>query len=350
MPLPSRVSDLTGFDLLLSVARTGSIGRAAAEHGVSQPAASARMRLLEGQLGLALIERSPRGSKLTPAGALVAGWAQAAVDAAESLDAGLTALRRERDSRLRIAASMTVAEYLLPAWLTALRTVDPGAIVALSAVNSADVAQAVLADAAEIGFVEGPGIPDGLHAEPVGRDTLTLVVAPAHRWARRRSGVPAAELARTALVSREAGSGTRGYLEEALRTQAGLERVRPAAELSSTTAIKAAVAAGAGPAVLSSLAVAAELAAGTLRAVPVTGVDLTRTLRAVWTEGRRLTGPALDLYAIAARSARTRARRLLPHEPGARGLARRAGQRATTFTAPVIGCHSTPDRGCYDTQ
>src|SRR6476661_1592080 len=111
MPLPVRVSDLIGFDLLLSVACTGSIGRAAAEYGVSQPAASARMRLLEGQLGLALIERSPRGSKLTPAGALVAGWAQAAVDAAASLDAGVVALRRERDSRLRIAASMTVAEY-----------------------------------------------------------------------------------------------------------------------------------------------------------------------------------------------------------------------------------------------
>ena len=308
MPLPSRVSDLTGFDLLLSVTRTGSIGRAAAEHGISQPAASARMRLLEAQLGLALIERSPRGSRLTPAGALVAGWAQAVVDAAAALDAGLVALRHERDSRLRIAASMTVAEYLLPVWLTALRAVDPGAVVALSAVNSAEVAQAVLADAADIGFIEGPEIPDGLHAEPVGRDRLTLVVAPAHPWARRRSGVPAAELARTPLVSREAGSGTRRFLEEALRAQAGLERVPPAAELSSTTAIKAAVAAGAGsgPAVLSSLAVAAELSAGTLRAVPVTGVDLTRTLRVVWTAGRRLTGPARDLYAIAARSARRR--------------------------------------------
>ena len=306
MPLPSRVSDLTGLDLLLSVTRTGSIGRAAAEHGISQPAASARMRLLEAQLGLALIERSPRGSRLTPAGALVAGWAQAVVDAAAALDVGLVALRHERDSRLRIAASMTVAEYLLPVWLTALRAVDPGAVVALSAVNSAEVAQAVLADAADIGFIEGPEIPDGLHAEPVGRDRLTLVVAPAHPWARRRSGVPAAELARTPLVSREAGSGTRRFFEEALRAQAGLERVPPAAELSSTTAIKAAVAAGAGsgPAVLSSLAVAAELSAGTLRVVPVTGVDLTRTLRVVWTAGRRLTGPARDLYAIAARSAR----------------------------------------------
>ena len=110
------MSDLTGFDLLLTVARLGSLGRAAAEHGISQPAASARMRQLEGQLRLALIERSPRGSRLTPAGALVADWAQAAWTR-RALDAGVTALRREHESRLRIAASLTVAEYLLPAWL-----------------------------------------------------------------------------------------------------------------------------------------------------------------------------------------------------------------------------------------
>jgi DNA-binding transcriptional LysR family regulator len=80
--------------------------------------------------------------------------------------------------------------------------------------------------------------------------------------------------------------------------------VPPIAELSSTTAIKAAVAAGAGPAVLSSLAVAAELSAGTLRAVTVIDLDLNRTLRAVWAAGRRLTGPARDLYTIAARNGR----------------------------------------------
>jgi DNA-binding transcriptional LysR family regulator len=304
MPLPSRVSDLSGFDLLLTVARLGSLGRAAAEHGISQPAASARMRQLEGQLGVPLIDRSPRGSTLTPAGALVAGWAQAVADAAAALDASVTALRQERESRLRVAASMTVAEYLLPAWLTALRFTGSGAAVALSAVNSADVAEAVLSGAADIGFVESPDVPHGLRAAPVGRDKLTVVVAPSHPWARRRSGVPPAELAATALVSREPGSGTRSFFEQALRDQAGLERVPPLAELSSTTAIKAAVAGGAGPAVLSSLAVAAELSAGTLRAVTVTGLNLSRTLRAVWPAGRRLAGPAGDLYAIATRSAR----------------------------------------------
>src|SRR3984893_4497103 len=138
MALPPRVSDLTGFDLLLSVARLGSLGRAAAEHGISQPAASARMRQLEGRLGLPLIDRSPRGSRLTPSGALVAGWAQTAIDAAAVLDAGVAALRRERDCRVRIAASMTSAEYLLPAWLIALRAVDPDAAVSLTAENSAE--------------------------------------------------------------------------------------------------------------------------------------------------------------------------------------------------------------------
>jgi DNA-binding transcriptional LysR family regulator len=294
MTLPARVSDLAAFDLLLTVARAGSLGRAAAEHGISQPAASTRIRQLEGQLGLALIERSPRGSRLTPAGALTA------VDAAAALDAGVTALRREHESRLRIVASMTVAEYLLPSWLTALRALDPGAAVALSAVNSADVAEAVLTGVAEVGFVEGPDLPGGLRAARVGRDELTVVVAPAHPWARRRRGIEAAELAATPLVAREAGSGTRRVFEQALARD-GLDPVPPQAELSSTTAIKSAVAAGAGPAVLSSLAVAPELASGALRAVPVLGLDLHRDLRAVWLAGRPLTGPARDLVGIASR-------------------------------------------------
>lgn len=304
MTLPPRVSDLIPFDLLLSVARLGSLGRAAAEHGMSQPAASARMRQLEGRLRLPLVERSPRGSRLTPAGALVAGWAQSVIDAATALDAGVTALRREQESRLRVAASLTVAEYLLPAWLTALRTAAAGPAVALTAVNSADVADAVLSGQADLGFVEGPDLADGLRAVTVSQDELTVVVAPGHPWSRRRGGITAAELAGTALVTREAASGTRRFFEQALQDQAQLTPVQPLAELSSTTAIKSAVAAGVAPAVLSSLAVAGELIAGTLLAVPVNGLDLHRALRAVWPSGRRLTGPARNLYLIAARTAR----------------------------------------------
>jgi DNA-binding transcriptional LysR family regulator len=287
------------FDLLLSVARLGSLGLAAAEHQISQPAASTRIRRLERRLGVALIERSPRGSRLTPAGELVAEWARAAVDAAAALEAGVASLRERADAVLRVAASMTVAEYLLPGWLTALRARHQGTAVSLAAGNSAEVASAVLAGSAEIGFTEGPGLPPGLASRRVGTDRLTVVVPPGHQWTRRRSGITAAELAATPLVAREPGSGTRGHLEWALRAQAGLSRVPPVAELSSTTAIKSAVAAGIGPAVLSGLAVAPEIAAGMLRAVRVTDLDLARELLVIWPEGRQLAGPAAGLRAIA---------------------------------------------------
>jgi DNA-binding transcriptional LysR family regulator len=202
---------------------------------------------------------------------------------------------------LRVAASMTVAEYLLPGWLTVLRARDPQTAVALTAGNSAEVAAAVLDGRADLGFVEGPDQPPGLASHQVSADRLTVVVAPGHRWDRRRSGITAAELAATPLVAREPGSGTRRYFEQALSARGERDRVPPVAELSSTTAIKSAVAAGIGPAVLSSLAVAPELAAGTLRAVKVTDLDLSRRLLAVWAAGRQLIGPAADLRTIAAR-------------------------------------------------
>jgi DNA-binding transcriptional LysR family regulator len=304
MPLPNRVSDLMAYDLLLSVARLGSVGAAARAHGISQPAASARMTRLERQLGMVLLERTTRGCRLTAEGALVADWARTAVDAAAALDAGITSLRRSNDSRLPVAASLTIAEYLLPRWLATLRGAAPGTSVALSTGNSDDVAAAVLDGAAQIGFIESPDVPDGLVSRVVAQDRLTIVVAPGHPWARRRSGVTPAELAGTPLVSREEGSGTRRHLERALAAHSGLVLEPPLLELSSTTAIKAAVMENVGPAVLSSLAVASELSAGSLVRVPVPDLDLGRALRAIHPRGRALTGAAGALVGVATGRAR----------------------------------------------
>ncbi|MCU1660872.1 MAG: LysR family transcriptional regulator [Pseudonocardia sp.] len=299
MTLPSRVADLAPYDLLLSVAETGSIGQAAQRHGVSQPAVSARLRALEATLGVGLLERSPRGTRLTTSGALVADWARHAIDAAHALDAGLAALQVQKESRLRVAASLTVAEYLLPRWLAAFRAHHPTTSVQLTSHNSTDTAADVRAGAADVGFVEGPEIPSGLDAQIVAHDRLTLVVGAGHRWARRRDVDPA-QLASVPLVSREEGSGTRTYLEQQLRGSGHGPLTAPILELSSTTAIKNAVISGIGPAVLSSLAVTGELAAGTLIAVPIRQLDLRRALRAIWPAHQRLDGPARDLVRTAA--------------------------------------------------
>ena len=82
MPLPPHVADLTSIDLLLSVAELGSIGRAGRAHGMSQPAASARIRALERRVGAPLLTRGARGTVLTDLGELVASWAAPVVRSA----------------------------------------------------------------------------------------------------------------------------------------------------------------------------------------------------------------------------------------------------------------------------
>ncbi|MFE9441582.1 LysR family transcriptional regulator [Streptomyces sp. NPDC006602] len=291
--LSHRVPDLGALELLLAVARLGSLGAAAREVGITQPAASSRVRSMERQLGVALVDRSPRGSRLTDAGALVTDWARRIVEAAEAFDAGAQALRDRRDSRLRVAASMTIAEYLLPGWLLALRAQRPDTAVSLLAGNSAAVAERLLTDEADLGFVEGLSVPTGLDSVVIAHDRLIVVTAPGHPWARRRRPLEGSELAVTPLILREKGSGTRQVLDTAL---GGL--ARPLIELSSTTAVKAAVVSGAGPAVLSELAVREELAMRRLVSVPVEGVSLARDLRAVWPTGHRPVGPARELLSL----------------------------------------------------
>ncbi|WP_327091335.1 LysR family transcriptional regulator [Nonomuraea sp. NBC_01738] len=295
----SGLPDLDSLKLLVDVGELGSLGRAARAAGIAQPSASKRIAHLERRLGLSLLERTPRGSTLTAEGKMVAGWAAHVLAAADELMRGAQAVRLSEAAHLRVAASMTVAEYLVPRWLGELQSREPDVQVGLDVVNSAEVATLVLAaDAVELGFVEGPTLPDGLDSRVVGTDRLVVVVAPEHPWARRRTVLRGAELAATPLVVRERGSGTRDTLDQAFR---GLYQASPRLELGSNPAVKGAAQAGAAPAVLSGYAVETELATGRLVEVPLTGLNLVRSLRAVWRRGRALTGPAATLLRIASR-------------------------------------------------
>lgn len=297
MPLPQPSPDLTGLDLLVSVADLGSISAAAAAHGVSQPAASMRLRTLERVLGVELLDRARTGSRLTSAGVATVEWAGAVLNDVEELLAGVAALRNDARSRLHLAASMTVAEYLIPGWLRQFGAAFPGVGVALEMGNSAHVVELVATGEVELGFTEGARPKRGLRARDVRYDELVVVVSVQHPWARRRRPLTAAELAATPLLLREVGSGTRDVLVGALAERS----LEPSAlmELGSTTAIKTAVIAGTGPAVISALAVEEELRSGKLVAVPCDGLQLGRTIRAVWGAGRTLSYSAGQLVTIA---------------------------------------------------
>lgn len=300
MPLPEPIPDLRALDLLVSVGELGSISAAAAAHGVTQPAASMRLRGLERLFAVPLLERATTGTRLTPAGAATVEWASAVLDATRSLLAGTAALRADRGSHLRLAASMTVAEYLLPRWLQQLAREAPYTKVSLEMGNTAHVSGLVARDEVDLGFIEGSRPPGRLRSRELLADELVVVVARGHAWSRRRRPLLPRELAATPLVLREAGSGTREVLTEALRVH-GLEPMS-AIELGSTTAIKAAAAGGVGPAVISALAVHAELESGQLVAVPCEDLVLRRAIRAIWAASRPPATTALGLMAIAART------------------------------------------------
>ncbi len=302
--LGPHVPELRALELLVAVARTGSLGAAAQELGISQQAASSRVRTMESLVGEPLIARSPRGSHLTPTGELVVQWADQVLHAAQKLDAGITSLRTDRRAHLDIAASLTIAEHLLPDWLVGLRAqqVRRGqhpTEIRMTATNTVRVTEMVSADEVTLGFVEGPDAPTGLRRRLVGTDELVVVVGPGHPWATRAGRrISAAQLAATPMVVREAGSGTRSVLERALGPH---WQVAPALELSSTAAVRAAVAAGAGPAAVGADAVRDDLATGRLVRIPVSDLDLTRKLHAVWKGGSHPPeGPARELVAWAA--------------------------------------------------
>lgn len=295
MPLSASFPDLTALDLYASVVELGSLGRAARVHGIAQPSASSRIRNLERQLGVKLLDRSPTGSVPTSEGIVVSGWTDAILRAAHDLEAGLEALKAEQVGRLRVAASYTIAEYLLPGWLGRFMREHPRDTVALDVENSTLVLEQLGRGEADIGFIETPLEAPSMQEVVVDHDQLVAVVPPEHDWAARET-VTMAELAETPLVMREQGSGTREALEQAL-LEAGHGRPVSVLELGSTSAVRSAVLTGNSPTVISRLAVANELREGQLVEVEVAGLVIERDLRAVWPSGKPLPKLAQALLA-----------------------------------------------------
>jgi DNA-binding transcriptional LysR family regulator len=287
--------------VLVATAEHGGVSAGARVVGLAQPNASRALRRLERHLGLALFTRSTRGAALTPDGAVVVDWARQVLEANRRLLSGVAALTRT-DATLRIAASHTIAEDLLPRWLAALRTEHPHVAVELTVANSTDVGHLV-SSGDVLGFVESPQLPATIdvptRSRTVATDRLVVVVSPDHDWARRTRPITREELAATALIVREPGSGTRVSYEQAMT---GFHLAKPALELTGNAAVRVAVAAGAGPAVLSELAVKAAVTTGELRAVMVEGLVVERPLRAVWATEPAPSAALLAMVGIAART------------------------------------------------
>ncbi len=240
------------LELFLAVLDHGGVGRAAQACHISQPAVSEHLRGLEAHFGVRLVERHGQRVRPTAAARVVEPYARQALALLRTAEQAAGEVRGLRAGSLTIGASTTPGTYLLPAALGRFHATYPGITLRLEISDTREIERSVAVGQLELGVIgEAPLVP-GLAAEPWVKDELVLIVPRGHPFARRRS-VPAPAIAAEPYIAREEGSSTRGVAERYL-ARVGVT-LTPAMELGSTEAIREAVAAGLGVALLSRHAV-----------------------------------------------------------------------------------------------
>jgi DNA-binding transcriptional LysR family regulator len=280
------VLNLNHLRVFRAVCETNSVTHAARRLHISQPAASKQLAELEGHLGVALVERLPRGVRLTAAGEVLGRHARRLFQEEEAAEAALEAVLGLELGHLSVAASTTIGSYIVPGVFGALHSAHSNVKLQLEIGNAARVEELVLEGQLDLGLSEGLVASDSLHVEVFTHDEMVLIVSPSHSFVRDagRGPLPAALLGGQSFIVRERGSGTREVVEDALQRH-GIP-VAPVMSLGSTEAIKNAVAIGLGVALVSSLTLELELQIGRLCVIPLADLRIRRALHLVTLEGK----------------------------------------------------------------
>jgi DNA-binding transcriptional LysR family regulator len=252
------------------VLKSGSTTQASQSLALSQSAVSAALADLEGQLGVQLFDRVGKRLMVNEHGRLLYPKAVSLLEQAGEIEH----LFRQDNGALRIGASSTIGNYMLPAMIAAYRADYPTTGLELNVGNTGEVIAAVSEFRVDLGLIEGPCRMPELVTQPWLEDELVVFAAPHHALV--HDGVTLEELAQAPWILRERGSGTREVLDHLLLTQ--LNDFNLVMELGNSEAIKHAVRHGIGISCLSRRVVAEQLASGTLVEIKLPIAPLQRQL------------------------------------------------------------------------
>lgn len=268
------------------VIRLGSFSEVARKLSISQPAVSFQIQKLEHELGMRLIDRTQRAITLTAAGKRLLKFAESIEAERDRLQHDLEQMREEISGDLLIAASTIPGEFLLPALLAKFKQQHPAVKIQVDVSDSLTVINRVRDNTYEVGFCGVAPEGQGLASFKVASDEIVLIVFPEHPFVRKGEVSPD-ELEGEPLIFREATSGTQRSLENRL-SRAGLDlrKFTPNLVLGSTQAVVSAVAAGAGIAFVSNLAIKKSLALGLVRQVGIRDLRLSRDFYCTYRQER----------------------------------------------------------------
>ena len=261
---------LRQLEVFAEVLKSGSTTQASQMLALSQSAVSAALTDLEGQLGVQLFDRVGKRLVVNEHGRLLYPRALALLEQAGEIEQ----LFREDNGAIRVYASSTIGNYILPGVIARYRKDFPTLPLELSVGNSQDVINAVADFRVDIGLIEGPCHSADIIAEPWLEDELVVFSAPNSAWL--LGEVTLDKLAMAPWILREKGSGTREIVDYLLLSH--LPQFQMGMELGNSEAIKHAVRHDLGISCLSRRVIAEQLEAGTLVEVAIPLPKLSRTL------------------------------------------------------------------------
>jgi DNA-binding transcriptional LysR family regulator len=284
--------NLDTLKLYCDVVRLRSFSRGAAAHGVSQSAASQSIQQLEGELGVALLDRSRRPLQATEAGRGFYEACRALLQGFDKARSELVASRQRVDGTVRVAAIYSVGLHDMSRHMQPFMSAYPQARVLLECLHPHKVVEAVVNDEADVGVLSYPAATRALDVIPLRSERMVLVAHPTHRLARRRA-ITADDLTGEKFVAFDHDLAIRKAIDRALKQQN--IKVTVVMEFDNVETIKQAIGINAGLAVLPRPTVLKEIDMRTVVTLPLALPGLVRPIGIIHRRGKRLT-PAVARF------------------------------------------------------
>ncbi|TWI58984.1 LysR family transcriptional regulator [Halalkalibacter nanhaiisediminis] len=261
--------------IFVTVVEQRHFSRAASLLNLSQPNVSLHIRNLENELDTTLFIRSPKKVTVTEAGEILYIRAKKMLELYEEAKQELNAQKHTVQGTLKVGASFTIGEYILPRMLGAFAQEYPLVKVEVMVGNTEEIIEKARLNELDIGLIEGEVTQKEVKAEPFMQDEMIIIAPLTHPLAQLRTVKPDM-LQDQVWIWRESGSGTRAYSDQLM---ANLQlNVAHFFIFSSSQGIKEAVSAGLGIAMISKLTVRKELEAGDIKRINIQNRTFTRNL------------------------------------------------------------------------
>lgn len=280
------------LSVFISVADKRNFSRAAEELHMTQPAVSQQIQLLEKYIGAKLLLRTNKSVKLTKAGEIVYLHAKEITGLYKRMSMLVNELNNEPSGLLKIGASYTFGEYVLPHILAKLKELFPNIVPSVQIGNTRDIAKAIISHEIDVGIVEGEISQKKIYIKTVSTDQMYIVAGGKYPIYYNKE-VTRRQVEQENWIVREEGSGTRDATAKLFQSL----QIRPTRlmEFGSTQLIKEAVEAGLGVSYLSELTIKKERLLGTIQLLNVKGTPIKRNFSVI-TESPELHTKSMNLF------------------------------------------------------